>query len=133
MHKSIPYLIAGIVMVILGGMATFLFLVQGFGYGDCLEIKGEWDSVSNKYVDNRGTCVEERKRNTFFTVLVIPAIPAFWLMSLFPKIEIGLLDSNIFFFGLSFFLKGFLFFWVGKMNIKKKKKGKRKKSTPFKK
>ena len=125
MHKSIPYLIAGIVMVILGGMATFLFLVQGFGYGDCLEIKGEWDSVSNKYVDNRGTCVEERKRNTFFTVLVIPAIPAFWLMSLFPKIEMGLLDSDIILIGLSYFLTGVLIYWVGKMIIQRYKKRKR--------
>src|SRR3989338_7888656 len=125
MHKSIPYLIAGIVIVILGGMATFLFLVQGFGYGDCLEIKGEWDSVSNKYVDNRGTCVEERKRNTFFTVLVIPAIPAFWLMSLFPKIEMGLLDSDIILIGLSYFLTGVLIYWVGKMIIQRYKKRKR--------
>ena len=112
-------------MVILGGMATFLFLVQGFGYGDCLEIKGEWDSVSNKYVDNRGMCVEERKRNTFFTVLVIPAIPAFWLMSLFPKIEMGLLDSDIILIGLSYFLTGVLIYWVGKMIIQRYKKRKR--------
>ena len=125
MHKSIPYLIAGIVMVILGGMATFLFLVQGFGYGDCLEIKGEWDSVSNKYVDNRGTCVEERKRNTFFTVLVIPAIPAFWLMSLFPKIEMGLLDSDIILIGLSYLLTGVLVFWIGKKIVDRFRKRKR--------
>ena len=87
MHRAIPYLTAGIVMVILGGIVTFLLLVQDFGYGDCLEIKGEWDQVQNEFMDLKGDCAKEIRTHRILKILVIPAIPAFWVMSIIPKVK----------------------------------------------
>ena len=125
MNKLIPYILAGIVMVLLGGIATFFFLVQGFAWDDCLEIKGQWDQTQNRFIDPQNVCEREIRTRKALTILVIPAIPAFWLMSLFPKIEMGLLDSDIILIGLSYFLTGVLIYWVGKMIIQRYKKRKR--------